>query len=363
MGFNCGIVGLPNVGKSTIFNAMTKAGAQASNYPFCTIEPNIGVVPLRDGRLTTLSALVRPERVVATAVEFVDIAGLVKGASRGAGLGNRFLAHIREVDMIAHIVRCFEEPSVVHIEGRIDPVSDIETVNTELMLSDLEGVLKRLQRIEKTAKSGDKEARAELESLLLVKECLERGEPVRVLSDDVKYAVRALNLLTTKSVIYVANTGEDDLEGRGNFPQAVKRFAEKEGAGFVPICGKIEVEVAELEDAEREEFLKGLGLRESGLDRLSRKAHEVLGLITFFTAGEKEVRAWTIKKGARCPEAAGKVHSDFEKGFIKAEVISYEDFITCRSELACREKGLVRIEGKEYIVKDGDIMHFRSGLA
>lgn len=359
MGFNCGIVGLPNVGKSTIFNAMTQAGAEASNYPFCTINPNIGIVPVRDERLNVLAGIAKPERVLPASVEFVDIAGLVKGASSGEGLGNQFLGHIRSVDTIAHIVRCFEDEGIVHVSGKVEPLSDIEVINTELMLADLDSVEKRLSKVEKTAKSGDKASKAMFEAASIVKESLEKGVPARLLPIEVREAVADLHLITAKPMLYVANVGEDDLDGGSDYAKAVKAAADKEGAGFVVICGKIEVEISELHDKERAEFLTGLGLHESGLDRLTMQAYELLGLITFFTVGKKEVRAWTIKNGSKAPQAAGVIHSDFEKGFIKAEVMGYNDFVGCGSEAACKDKGLLRVEGKEYVVKDGDIMHFR----
>ncbi len=360
MGFNCGIVGLPNVGKSTIFNAMTAAGAEASNYPFCTINPNIGMVPLRDERLYRLAALVKPERVLPTAVEFVDIAGIVKGASKGEGLGNQFLGNIRSVDTIVHVVRCFEDPQVVHVEGKIDPIGDIEVIETELILADLDAVERRLERTAKLAKSGDKAVKEALEAYAAVKKALEEGKPARsALNEETALAVKDLNLLTVKPVIYVANVGEDDLDGSSGCARAVRERSEREGEQCVVICGKIESEIAELSEEERTEFLSGLGLKQSGLDRLATAAFSQLGLITYFTAGKKEVRAWTVRKGAKAPEAAGVIHSDFERGFIKAEVMSYEDFVTFGSEAACRDKGVLRVEGKDYVVKDGDIMHFR----
>ncbi|MBI5559759.1 MAG: redox-regulated ATPase YchF [Deltaproteobacteria bacterium] len=359
MGFNCGIVGLPNVGKSTIFNAMTAAGVLASNYPFCTIDPNVGMVPLKDARLHKLSELVAPEKVTPTTVEFVDIAGLVKGASKGEGLGNQFLGHIRSVDTIAHIVRCFEDPEVIHVSGRVDPGGDIEVINTELMLADLESLDRRINKVEKAARSGDKAANAALDAYKRIKAHLEEGSPARMLPADAIEGIRDLNLLSAKPVVYIANVGEDDLGGESLAAAAVEGIAGKEGAGFVVICGKIESEIAELSDKERDEFLRGLGLKESGLDRLAEEAYRLLGLITFFTAGKKEVRAWTVKRGTKAPQAAGVIHSDFEKGFIRAEVISYEDFMRSGSESACREKGLIRVEGKEYTVRDGDVMHFR----
>ncbi len=360
MGFNCGIIGLPNVGKSTIFNAMTAAGAAASNYPFCTIDPNIGMVPLRDERMYTISSLVKPEKIVPTAVEFVDIAGIVKGASKGEGLGNQFLGNIRNVDTIAHVVRCFEDSQVIHVAGKVDPVSDIEIIETELILADLDSIDKRLDKTARLAKVGDKAMAEALPVYSALKEGLERGHPARsILTAETRSIVKDLNLLTAKPIIYVANVGEDDLSGESPLARSVREKAEKEGAGFVTICGKIESEIAELSEEERAEFLKGLGLKESGLDRLAAAAYRLLGLVTFFTAGKKEVRAWTTVEGSKAPQAAGVIHTDFERGFIRAEVISYDDFIRCGSEAACREKGLLRVEGKDYIVKDGDIMHFR----
>jgi len=360
MGFNCGIIGLPNVGKSTIFNAMTAAGAEASNYPFCTINPNIGMVPLRDPRLNKLADLAKPERVVPTAVEFVDIAGIVKGASKGEGLGNQFLGNIRSVDTIAHVVRCFEDPQVVHVDGKVDPGYDIEVIETELILADLEAVDRRMEKSAKLIKSGDKAVAEALPVYAELKSCLESGRPARsVLTHDTALLVKDLNLLTAKPIIYVANVSEDDLDGHSPAAMAVKEVAKKEGAGFVIICGKIESEIAELSEDERAEFLSGLGLKESGLDRLATAAYSLLGLITYFTVGKKEVRAWTVESGARAPQAAAVIHTDFERGFIKAEVISYDDFISNGSESACRDKGVLRIEGKDYIVKDGDIVHFR----
>lgn len=360
MGFNCGIIGLPNVGKSTIFNAMTAAGAAASNYPFCTIDPNIGMVPLRDERLYKLEELAQPEKVIPTAVEFVDIAGIVKGASKGEGLGNQFLGNIRSVDTIAHVVRCFEDPQVVHVDGKVDPQSDIEIIETELILADLESVDKRLERTKKLAKVGDKAMAEALPLYNEIKAALEAGRPARsVLDHEKALIVKDLNLLTAKPIIYVANVGEDDLAGESDYARRVRQIAEKEGAGFVVICGKIESEIAELSEEERAEFLASLGLKESGLDKLAAAAYKLLGLITFFTVGKKEVRAWTVERGSRAPQAAGVIHSDFERGFIRAEVISYDDFVKYGSEAACRDKGVLRLEGKDYIVKDGDIMHFR----
>jgi GTP-binding protein YchF len=360
MGFNCGIVGLPNVGKSTIFNAMTAAGAEVSNYPFCTTDQNVGMVPLTDERLYRLSELVKPQKVTETSVEFVDIAGLVKGASRGEGLGNQFLGHIRNVEVLAHIVRCFEDPQVAHVDGRVDPKSDIETVETELMLADLESITRRLEKSSKLRKTGDKTVGEAVRAYGEVKAFLEEGRPARGLTEETKELVKDLNLLTMKPVIYVANVGEEDLTGEKPEASVVREIAGKEGAGFVTICGKIEAEIAELPREERKEFLKGLGLKESGLARLAHTAYRLLGLITFFTVvGKKEARAWTVRNGSTAHRAAGVIHTDFERGFIRAEVTAYEDFIDLGSEAHCREKGLVRVEGRDYIVKDGDIIHFR----
>lgn len=371
MGFNCGIIGLPNVGKSTIFNAMTAARAQASNYPFCTIEPNIGMAVLRDKRLSTLAGIVKPEKLVPTAVEFVDIAGLVKGASKGAGLGNQFLGNIRSVDTIAHIVRCFQDPDVVHVDGKVDPKADIEVVETELILADLDAVERRIEKTERLLKTGGMTplssplskggARETMQACREILAELEQGRPARN-AGEAAAAMNDLNLLTAKPIIYVANVDEDDLDAVSVAALAVKETAQRQGAGFVALCGRIEAEIAELSEAERPGFLEGLGIKESGLDRLAAAAYGVLGLITFFTAGKKEVRAWTIRKGALAPQAAGVIHSDFERGFIRAEVMAYEDFVSCAGEAGCREKGLLRVEGKDYVVKDGDIMHFRFGV-
>ncbi len=360
MGFNCGIIGLPNVGKSTIFNAMTAAGAEASNYPFCTIEPNVGMVPLRDERLDKLAALVNPQKVMMTAVEFVDIAGIVKGASKGEGLGNQFLGNIRAVDTIVHVVRCFEDEGVVHVSGRVDPLDDIEVIETELILADMETLSKRIYKAGKMVKTGDKDMKAAMPVYEALNTAFEKGFSARtVLTDETALLVQDLNLLTAKPVIYVANVSEDDLEGEGPSVQAVRENSIKYGAGFVVICGKIESEIAELSEDERREFLADLGLTRSGLDRLAEAAYKILGLITFFTVGVKEVRAWTVRDGALAPEAAGVIHTDFQHGFIRAEVMGYNDYITCGSELACKEQGLLRLEGKDYPVVDGDIMHFR----
>ncbi len=363
MGLKCGIVGLPNVGKSTLFNALTRAGAEVSNYPFTTIDPNIGVVPVRDRRLDRIAELVKPERVVPATVEFVDIAGLVKGASRGEGLGNQFLAHIREVDALCHLVRCFEKEDVAHVEGRVDPEGDIATINTELILADLETLERRIAKIEKPAISGDRKLKELLTVCLKIKEHLEEGLPARTLSEEYLKVAEELNLLTAKPVIYVANTSEDSPQTLNIHGQKVKKIAETEGAGFVLLCARLELELGELEEEEKAEFMRELGLEESGIDRLVKEALKVLGLITFFTIkGGKECRAWLVKEGTKAPQAAGRVHTDFEKGFIKAEVVGWKDFVECGSETVCRERGLTRIEGKDYIVRDGDIIFFRFAL-
>lgn len=352
---------MPNVGKSTLFNAITQAGAECANYPFCTIEPNVGVVPVPDGRLDVLAKMYNTKKVTPAVLEFVDIAGLVKGASKGEGLGNKFLSHIREVDAIVHVVRCFAAGNVIHVEGNVDPVRDIETINLELILSDLETVAKRLEKAEKYVKCGEKKYADEATLLKKIKAALEAGKTARTLSftDEEKEIAHDFFLLTTKPVIYCANIGESDI-GKGNeYVSRVREFAREEGAEVVEICAKAEEELSSLDDADREELSRDLGLEESGLDRVIKAGYSLLGLISYLTAGEKEVRAWTIENGTKAPQAAGKIHSDFEKGFIRAEIVSYDDLVAFGGFNQAKEKGKVRSEGKEYVMRDGDVVLFR----
>ncbi len=363
MALQCGIVGLPNVGKSTLFNALTAAGIAAENYPFCTIEPNAGVVAVPDERLAALDAIVKAERLMPATVEFVDIAGLVRGASQGEGLGNQFLAHIRETDAILHVVRCFHDENVVHVDGAPDPLRDVETVETELGLADIATVEKRLDRAQRTAKSGDKLAKTEAEFFERLLSHISDGKPASSFEvpEVLAAAVHECHLLSMKPVVYIANVDDAGLADGNALSRVLAEHAEKVGAGCVRVCGQVEAELSELSDDDKGEFLEELGLGEPGLHRLIRAAYELLGLITFLTAGEKEVRAWTVRRGALAPQAAGVIHTDFERSFIRAEVIRFDDYVACAGEAGAKAKGLMQVEGKEYVIQDGDVCHFRVG--
>src|SRR5690625_2617445 len=363
MSLTAGIVGLPNVGKSTLFNAITRAGAESANYPFCTIDPNVGIVEVPDERLIQLTKVVKPKKTIPTAFEFTDIAGIVKGANKGEGLGNQFLSHIRQVDAICHVVRCFDDENITHVSGEIDPIDDIETINLELILADLDTVTRRYDRVEKMARQKDKEAVQEYNVMKKLKAGLEKESPARAveLTEEEKKIANQLHLLTAKPILYVANVSEDDISSIENnkYVQLVKEYATKDDAEVIVVSAKIEEEIAQLEQDEKELFLEELGIEQSGLDQLITASYELLGLATYFTAGEKEVRAWTFKKGMKAPQAAGIIHTDFERGFIRAETVSYEDLMDAGSMVQARENGIVRLEGKDYLVQDGDVIHFR----